>query len=282
MEFGEVFSLVTFVVGIILLLPLLVGGVFLVVVVANRADPDPSGQRPAAVYAFATSFLTLFVALFATTALVAALCQLIGSHGSGMPRAYADYEGIDATAFAFDGHQHPLGDAVARGAVLSGLIALVAGLVFFLHVRAAKRVSDGLPSVDPVARARSSYIAAVSFVCVTLIVVSAVVVLYDIFRGIAPGVFTSSGTGSSEDVLRSLIPAVYLAVASLVILAAHLRYAPPPFRPGVFSRWYGGPPAPAAEPVAEPVTEAVVAPATPEVLASPPRKRAPRKTTGGP
>src|SRR4051812_40054897 len=123
MDVGAVFSLVAFVVGIILLLPLLVGGVFLVVVVANRADPDPSGQRPAVVYAFATSFLTLFVTLFATTALVAWLCQLIGSHGGGMPRVYSDYEGISG------GHLHPLGDAVARGAVMSGLIALVAGLV---------------------------------------------------------------------------------------------------------------------------------------------------------
>src|SRR3954453_18401822 len=118
MEFGAVFSLVAVVVGIILLLPLIVGGVFLVVVVANRADPDPSGHRPAAVYAFATSFLTLFVTLFATTALVAWLCQLIGSRDSGLPGRYSDYEGLNQTG-QLSGHLHPLGDAVARASVLS-------------------------------------------------------------------------------------------------------------------------------------------------------------------
>jgi hypothetical protein len=276
MDFGAVFSIVAFVVGVILLLPLIVGGVFLVVVVANRADPDPSGQRPAVVYAFATSFLTLFVTLFATTALVAWLCQLIGSRGVGMPLQYNDSE-FGTNSLVFGGHQHPLGDSVARGAVMSGLVALVAGLVLFLHLRAARRASDGLPSIEPVARVRSSYIAAVSFVCVAIIVVSAVVVLYDIFRGAAPGVFSESGHGGSVEVLRSMIPALYLALAAFVILVAHLRHAPPPFRPDVFSRWYGGPSAPSAEP-AVPVVEPAV---EPEVLASPPRKRAPRKTTGG-
>jgi hypothetical protein len=272
MVFDEVFSLVAFVVGFILLLPLIVGGVFVVVVVANRADPDLSGRRPAVVYALATAFLTLFVTLFATTALVAWLCQLIGDR----PGHY-EASSFAASSFAFGGHQHPLGDAVARGAVMSALVALVAGFVFVLHVRAAARASADLPTVEPVARVRSSYIAAVSFVTVTIIIVSAVVVLYDIFRGIAPGVFTESGRGGSIEVLRSMIPAFYLLVASLLILVAHLRFAPPPFRPGVFSRWYGGPTAPVAETAVEPVAE----PVAPEVLASPPRKRAPRKTTGG-
>jgi hypothetical protein len=274
MAFGEVFSLVAFVVGFILLLPLIVGGVFVVVVVANRADPDLSGRRPAVVYALATAFLTLFVTLFATTALVAWLCQLIGDRPA---QAIFEDSSFGASSFAFGGHEHPLGDAVARGAVMSALVALVAGLVFVLHVRAAARASADLPTVEPVARARSSYIAAVAFVTVTIIIVAAVVVLYDIFRGIAPGVFTESGRGGSVEVLRSMIPAFYLLVASLVILAAHLRFAPPPFRPGVFSPWYGGPTAPVAEPAVEPVAE----PVAPEVLASPPRKRAPRKTTGG-
>src|SRR4051794_10603649 len=157
-----VFSLVALVVGFILLLPLIVGAIFVIIVVANRAEPDATGRRPALVYAFATSFLTLFVTLFSTTALVAWLCQLIGSH-SGLPSSFADNQ-FGASTFTVGGHQHPLGDSVARGAVLSGLIALVAGLVFALHVRTAARASSGLPVADPVARVRSSYLAAVSFV----------------------------------------------------------------------------------------------------------------------
>jgi len=268
------FSAVFLVAAVVLLLPLLIGGIFVVVVVANRAEPDPSGNRPALVYSLGVSFLTLFITLFATTAFVASLCRLIGSHGR-MPRLYADYLGIHG------GHQHPLGDSVARAAVLSAIVALIASVTCWLHLRAAGRAAAGVGSpVDPLARVRSSYVAAVSFVSVFLVVVATVVVIYDIFRGAAPGVFTSSGRGGGSDSLRSLIPALYLALAAGVILLAHLRHAPPPFRPGVFGRWFGGTPTPAAPTAAAPAplleapTEVVEPSSRPA-----PRKRAPRKTT---
>src|SRR5437763_8654514 len=76
---GLVFAIGLVVVAI-LLIPLLVGGVFVIVVVANRADPDATGRRPAVVYAFATAFLTLFLTLFATTGIISSLASLIGAH----------------------------------------------------------------------------------------------------------------------------------------------------------------------------------------------------------
>src|SRR5438105_6019178 len=82
MDLGGIFGIVAIVLGVLLLIPLIVGAVFVVVVVANRAEPDPSGRRPALVYSLGTAFITLFVTLFATTAFVAQLCRLIGSHGS--------------------------------------------------------------------------------------------------------------------------------------------------------------------------------------------------------
>ncbi len=54
--------------------------VFVVIVVANRADPDPSGRRPLAVYLFGVSFFPTFVVLFGTFAMVLGLVQLMGSH----------------------------------------------------------------------------------------------------------------------------------------------------------------------------------------------------------
>ena len=271
MDFGGIVSLIAVIIMIVLLLPLIVGGIVVVVVVANRAEPDLSGRRPAVVYAFAIAFLTLFATLFATTAMVASLCRLIGSHAGAQSFVGGDLFG-DGTSYG--GHQHPLGDSVARGAVLSGLVALVAGVVCFVHLRAAARASAGVPTVDPLARVRSSYVAAVSFVSVTIVVGASVVVLYDIFRGVAPGVFTESGTGGSVEVLRSMIPALYLALAAMAILFAHLRHAPPPFHPGIFSRWFGGGSGPSTEVVPAPVTEVAPAPV------AAPRKRAPRKTTG--
>jgi hypothetical protein len=212
--------------------------------------------------------------LFATTSFVAALCRLIGSNHSG---GITDFFGSDDSG----GHQHPLGDSVARQAVLSAIVAIIAGVVCWLHTRAAARAAEPLATgIDPLARVRSSYVAAVSFVAVFLIIVASIVVIYDIFRGIAPGVFSGSGNGGSVEVLRSMIPALFLALASGAILLTHLRNAPPPFQPGTFSRWFGGSPAPAGTPVAPaPILEAPT-----DVIETPgrpaPRKRAPRKTTG--
>ena len=75
--------------------------VFVVIVVANRAEPDPTGERPLAVYLFAVSFFSMFVVLFGTFAMVLGLVQLIGSHP-----AVASVS------------KHPVGDAVVRTVVL--------------------------------------------------------------------------------------------------------------------------------------------------------------------
>src|SRR3954467_5220220 len=117
MDLSGVLSIVFLVVAVILLLPVLIGGIFVVVVVANRAEPDPSGRRPALVYSLGVAFLTLFTTLFAATAVVAALCRLIGSnHGGG----FTGFVGSEGSG----GHQHPLGDSVARQAVLSAIVAI--------------------------------------------------------------------------------------------------------------------------------------------------------------
>lgn len=288
MQLSQIVFVVGLVVAVLTLLPLLVGGVFVLVVVSNRADPDPSGRRPAVVYGFATAFITLFITLFATTALVASLCDLIGPHHGGR---HGVFGGISGGGGGF-GSQHPVGDAVARGSVLSIIVALVAGIIYWLHVTAAARASVGAPATDPVARVRSSYVAAVSFVCVFLIVVSTVIAVYDVFRILGPGVF-SPGTDNRVVVLRSLLPAVYLAIAALALLLMHLRQAPPSLRPRYANRMPpgplgGDPGAPEAPAAVAPVTPAppVEPPAAPTTAAEPtaaaPRRRAPRKTTPPP
>lgn len=239
MGISNAISLIGLVIVAVAMLPLVGVGVFVIVVVANRADPDPSGRRPATVYAFGTAFVTLFVTLFATTGLVASLCQLIGTHRSN-PLAFGSTLGP-----ALGGPLHPIGDAVARASVVTGLIALAAGLAFATHLRAAFRGSAGAPVGHPVARVRASYVSAVAFVAVLTAIAASVAALYSIFRIVAPGVFAPSGPADRAAVLRALLPALFLAVASLVILFGHLRQAPPPFRPTLFNRRG---PAPAAAP----------------------------------
>lgn len=282
MDFSEALFTVGIIGSALLLLPLLIGGVFVVVVVANRAEPDQSGRRPAVVYAFGVAFITVFVSLFATAAFVASLCQLIGTHDA-MPAVYRDSGSLfsDGTTGAQSllGADHPVGDAVARGAVLSLIVAVVAGVVWALQVRSAANASAGAPVADPVGRVRSSYVAAVSFVCVLIVVAASIVAIYDVFRLIAPGVFSPGGHGSRPAVLRSMIPAAYLAVAALALLLLHLREAPSPFRPRFADRLPSWPWAGATAGVGAPVAAPPQAP-EPELPEPPSRpRRAPRKRT---
>lgn len=223
------------VVAVVLLIPLLVGGVFVIVTVANRADPDPTGRRPAVVYGFAVAFATLYITLFATAGFIASLCNLIGSHARSRPGSLF---GIVTRSTAA---QHPVGDAVARGCVISLLVAIVAGVVYYLHATAAARASADAITGDPNARVRASYVSAVSFVAVAIIVVSLIVVLYDVFRLIAPGVFAPDLVGQRVVVLRSFLPALYLTVVTTALLLMHLRHAPEHFRPRFADQLPAGP-----------------------------------------
>jgi hypothetical protein len=266
-------GVITAAVVALLAIPLLVGAVFVILIVANRADPDPSGRRPAVVYNYATSFITLFVTLFATFVIVARLASLIGPHHTSQ---------LDVSSVVFSssaasgiGPQHPVGDAVARGVVIGVLLAIVAGFVYWRQVGAANRATAGLSLSDPAGRVRSSYLAAVSFVCVAIAVIAVVVAAYQVFRIIAPGVFNASGSGSRLVALRVMLPLDYLAVASLGLLRMHAGQLPPESRPSL-----GRPPsrstASPASPPAEPATVAVV---TEAPAAQPAAKRAPAKRT---
>lgn len=281
MELNGLFFVIGLVVVAIVLLPALLAGVFVIVVVANRADPDPSGRRPAVVYAFATGFVTLFVALFATAALVAALSDLIGSHSGGPPPGpgalFGGFGPPPGTSL------HPVGDAVARGSVLSLIVAIVAGTTYLLHLRAAARATEGAAGTEPVARVRSSYISAVAFVCVLVAVVSGIVVLYDVFRLIAPGVFSPGTQGARAPVVRELLPSLYLTVAAVALLLMHLRHAPPPFRPRSANRLPAGPlgsaPTDVAPPSGPPEVPAASESAIPPTATGVRRPRTSRKTT---
>jgi hypothetical protein len=168
------------------------------------------------VYAFATAFVTLFVTLFATTGLIASLAQLIGSHSTSSSRPLISLGGSSGSSL------HPIGDAVARGSVLSIIVALVAGAIYSRHRHRGDDTAAGTAPVEPAARVQSSYVAAVSFVCVALTVIGTIVVLYDIFRLIAPGVFAPGLHGGRASVFRSLLPALWLAVLAQGIRRRHL------------------------------------------------------------
>ncbi len=208
---------------LVLVLVLAAVGTFVILIVANRADPDPTGRRPFAVYLFGVSFITLWTALIGSAAMVAALVQLIGSHRGS----------------SFSGALHPIGDASARGAVLGGLITVVSVAALVVHLRKGLALREAQPSA-PCRRVAHSYVAAVSFVSVLIVLAAAVVVVYSIFRIAGPGVF-GSGAGRTPSV-RFLIDALYLGAAAAAIFFSHRTLVE--MSPSVV----GGPPAPSPMP----------------------------------
>ncbi|HUC38074.1 MAG TPA: hypothetical protein VMR97_13250 [Acidimicrobiales bacterium] len=196
--------------------PLAFGGVFaaigllsvgplalIILVVANRAEPDARGMRPFTVYLFGMAFVTLLLAYGGLTAIVTALLSFIGPHPA------------------------PIADGVARSVVIGALFLLIAGATMGVHVRKGLAFARGDGRVDgPNARVLHTYIATVSFVFVVLAMVALGVGVYLLFQLIGPGIFGLSG-GDRTTTLRLLLDVAYVLVASGAIIAAHWRQSPP-------------------------------------------------------
>jgi len=169
---------------------------------------------------------------------VSELCSLIGTRHSGVSSSISENDfgsSSDGSGIIVHlgrgGVQHPIGDAVARGVVVAALLAIVAGAMYLVHLRAAERGTAGIAYGDPAGRVRSSYVAAVSFVCVVILVISLVIGIYQVFRIAGPGVFNSGGNGNRTDAVRTLLPLIYLAGASFYLLRRHSDQLPPAARP---------------------------------------------------
>jgi hypothetical protein len=194
--------------ALFLILLLGIVGAFVVIVIANRADPDPSGRRPFVAYLFGASFVTVWTALIGSVAVVSSLVQLIGRTTVDSPGAL-----------------HPVGDSVARGAVLGGLILLVSLLTMAFHFGKGRAlVAEEDSPTAPSLRVERSYGAVVCFVSVLVMVVTLIAGVYLIIQLIAPGVFGGSGRTPTT---RSLIVVGWIYLAAGLILATHMNLAAP-------------------------------------------------------
>jgi hypothetical protein len=177
-------------------------GVFVIIVVANRADPDPTGRRPQSVYYFAVSFVTLLTSVVGSAIVVSSLVRLIGHSGSS------------------------IGDSVARIAVVGGLITLVSLFLLIVHLRRGLELARARTEpTSPSRRVGQSYVSAVAFVSVLVLLVVTVFAIYLVFAIAGPGVFGSFG--GHTPALRYLIDSVYFGVVAVVILRTHRRFVPP-------------------------------------------------------
>jgi hypothetical protein len=214
------------VLAIVVVLALL--GVFVIVVVANRADPDPTGRRPQSVYFFAVSFVTILTSIIGSAVVVSTLTRFIGSHSS------------------------PIGDSVARTLVLAGLVTLVSLILLVTHLRRGLTLARADAALtSPSRRVGQTYVSAVAFLSVLVFLVVSVLAVYLVFVIGGPGVFGSLG-GGRVTAGRYLIEAAYLGLVAGVILWTHRNLVPPGLH--VFGRdsgtgeLSGGPPGGAIPP----------------------------------
>jgi hypothetical protein len=182
--------------------------VVVIIVVANRATPDGRGMRPFSVWLFAMSFIALFVTIVGSMVEVVTLVQLIGSHPT------------------------PIADTVARDCVIGGILTALGGVTFGYHLGRGREIAMADGQVDgPSARVMYSYIAAVEFVFVAVLVVAAGFAIYSVFELLGPGVFGASA--SRIVILRKLINSGYLMSIAGVVVLGHLRWSPPELRAGL-------------------------------------------------
>lgn len=177
-------------------------GVLVIIVVSNRADPDPSGRRPQAVYYFAVSFVTLAVTVIASAVVVSGIDALVGHHSNAVTNA-------------------------AARAILVGLLAVVmAGALLVVHLRRGlDLVRHDTQPPAPSRRVGQSYVSSVAFVSVLSLLGLFVFSVYTIFSLVAPGVFGTLGSqGNSAHVL---VVAIYLWLVAWVVLETHRRLVSP-------------------------------------------------------
>ena len=176
--------------------------VFVIIVVSNRADPDPTGRRPQTVYFFAVSFFTIGATIIGSAVIVVALVQLIGHHSGSIT------------------------NTVARAVVIGGLITFVSAFLLFAHLqRGLEAARSAQPEPNPSRRVGQSYVAAVAFIAVTTFLIATIVSVYLLFSLARPGVFGS--LGGSTAVTRLLLISIYLGGVSIVVLWSHRNLVSP-------------------------------------------------------
>jgi hypothetical protein len=177
-----------------------------ILIVANRAEPDQRGMRPQSVYLFGMSFVTLQLTFAGSVLIASAIFSVIAPHYS------------------------PLTNSLARQIVIGALLVVLAGGTLLLHVgRGIETARGDADLTGPNLRVMHSYAAVVGFIYFLQFVVAFGVSVYLILALIAPGVFGSVGS-SRSGTLALLLTLVYVMLASAYIVVAHSAIGPSALR----------------------------------------------------
>ncbi len=187
--------------SVVLLVPI-------ILIVANRAEPDQRGLRPLSVYLFGMSFVTLQLTFAGSVLIVTALFSVIAPHDS------------------------PLTNSVARQVVIGALLVVLAGATLLLHLGRGIETARGDGALTgPNLRVMHSYAAVVGFLYFLQLIFALGVAAYLVFALVAPGVWGSIGSSRSGTVAL-LLDLAYVMLVSGYIVVAHSAIGPSVLRPG--------------------------------------------------
>ena len=172
---------------------------YIIIVVANRAEPDPSGNRTSTIYHVGTAFIALWLEIAGVITIFVTLFNLIGA----------------GNAVSYSGAVHPLRDSTIRGITIGLLLSIIGGYTALTHrVKAIELANNDEVVASPSKRVVRSYAAVVSFVSVIVVVITSLALLWAVLGLVAPGVYE---TGSRTNDFRLLLDeATVVAVFSWV------------------------------------------------------------------
>ena len=177
----------------------------IILIVANRAEPDQRGQRSHSVYLFGMSFVTLQLTFAGSVLIVTSLLSVIAPHVV------------------------PLTNSIARSVVIGGLLVVLFGAMLLLHLGRGIEIARGDGALTgPNLRVMQSYAGVVGFIYLLQLITSLALSIYLLFALIAPGVFGSFGS-SRSGTLAMLLDLVYVMLASAYVLRAHSSLGPSAF-----------------------------------------------------
>jgi hypothetical protein len=172
---------------------------YIIIVVANRADADPTGNRTSTIYHVGTAFVALWLEIAGVVTIFVTLFNLIGAGSTRI----------------VPGEVHPLGDSTIRGLTIGLLLSMIGGYTALTHrVKAIDLASSDEVVASPSKRVVRSYAAVVSFICVIVVVITSLALTWAMLGLIAPGIYQ---TGARIGDFRLLLDeATVLAVFAWV------------------------------------------------------------------